>query len=88
MQGTIAVGYRLFDTVHFGTSLQMTKDRKVNTAINDLSCLQNKCSEFLYTAVDTVDALAMRKFHFNEVMSLPLAKGIRKTIKTNYKYII
>lgn len=68
MKGTVGVGYQLFNEVHYGIKLTMSRERKVNSAINDYSCLHNKCSEFLYRPVDTVEALAMRRFNFNHVM--------------------
>jgi len=46
----------------------MSKQKKDANVINDYSCLYNKCSEFLYKPIDTVEALAMRKENFNEVM--------------------
>ena len=48
----------------------MTVDEKHKgkIAINDYSCLYDKCSEFLYRALDFVQAFAIRKQYFNEVM--------------------
>jgi len=87
-KGTVGVGYRLFSEVFFGRKILMTKHKKVISVINDYSCLQDKCSEFLYKPVDRVEALAMRKENFNEVMRENEGKKLKKQIARNYKYII
>jgi len=41
---------------------------KTISAINDYSCLHNKCSEFLYTPLEPTEALAVRRENFNIAM--------------------
>ena len=64
MKGTVGVGYRLFNEIFYGTKLQMSQEKKINSVINDYSCLYDKSSEFLYRPIDIVEALAMRKYNF------------------------
>ena len=46
----------------------MGAQKKTISAINDYSCLHNKCSEFLYTALEPTEALAVRRENFNNAM--------------------
>lgn len=48
MNGTIGVGYRLFNEVFYGVSIVMSKTKRIISPINDYSCISNKSSEFLY----------------------------------------
>jgi hypothetical protein len=64
MKGTVGVGYRLFNEIFYGTKLCMSQEKKINSVINDYSCLFDKSSEFLYRPIDNVEALAMRKYNF------------------------
>lgn len=88
MKGTVGVGYRLFSETFYGVKLMMSSERKINTAINDYSSLNNKCSEFLYRPLDFVEALAMRKFNFCSVMKDQNIKSLKQRIATNYKYLV
>jgi len=67
-KGSVGIGYRLFNEIFYGKQIVMSKKKKSAIVINDYSCLYNKCSEFLYQPIDTVEAMAMRKENFNEVM--------------------
>jgi hypothetical protein len=42
----------------------MTKGKKIICPINDYSCIMNRVSEFLYKAIDYVEALSVRKDNF------------------------
>jgi hypothetical protein len=61
------------------------QDKKTPSGINDYSCLHNKCSEFLYVPLDYVEALAMRKENFDQIMKIPIAKKLQSPIAQNYK---
>ena len=63
--GAVCVGYRLFDEIFYGMRVVMNQEKKIISAINDYSCLHNKCSEFLYMPVEFTEALAMRRENFN-----------------------
>ena len=71
MNGAVGVGYRLFDEFFFGKKILIPKGprvlvrRKLNV-INDYSCITGKGSEFLYRAIETTEALAMRRPQFLE----------------------
>lgn len=83
MKGAVGVGYRLFNEIFYGKKLIMTNKKaggKPLTVINDYSSLLNKCSEFLYKPIDSVEALAMRKQKFNIIMSDIQAKKLKKEI--------
>lgn len=43
-EGSVRVGYRLFNETHYGKMLEK------KAVVNDYSCAFDKCSEFLYTA--------------------------------------
>jgi hypothetical protein len=64
MKGTFGVGYRLFSEVFYAVQIMMNKEKRIICPINDYSALFDKYSEFLYSPVDNIDALAMRKEHF------------------------
>ena len=68
MTGAVGVGYRLFDEIFYGVRIVMSGTKKIISAINDYSCLHNKCSEFLYMPMEPTQALAMRREHFKNVM--------------------
>lgn len=76
-RGAVGVGYRLFDEIFYGMRIVMSREKRVNTGINDYSCLHNKCSEFLYMPVEYTEALAMRRENFNETMSDPMATYLK-----------
>lgn len=85
MSGAVGVGYRLFSEIFYGTQLFM-KNKRVFSVINDYQCLENKCSEFLYKAIDNVEALAIRKPNYNDVMeSSSELKRMKPAILRNYK---
>lgn len=86
--GAVGVGYRLFNEVFYGMSIIMSKNKRIISPINDYSCVSNKSSEFLYTPVEKVEALAIRREHFNVLMSDPIGKRMRPHIARNYKYLI
>lgn len=46
----------------------MSSEKRIICPINDYYCLFEKCSEFLYSPVNNVDALAIRKVNFNELL--------------------
>jgi hypothetical protein len=66
----------------------MSRQKRIVSPINDYSCLCNKSSEFLYQPIEKVEALAIRREHFNEVMNDPVATRMRPFIAKNYKEII
>lgn len=85
------VGYRLFNEEFFAMSIVMGKTGKQTRKIcpiNDYSCLCNKSSEFLYKPVEIVEALAIRRENFNNIMHDDMAKNIRPFIARNYKTLI
>ena len=88
MKGSVGVGYRLFNETFFGVRLMMTNEKKISAGINDYGCLENKCSEFLYTPIEMTEALAIRKFHFTNVIDNSTLRGLKRRISTNYKYLI
>lgn len=73
LNGAVGVGYRLFDEFFFGKTILISKgprvlgQKKLNV-INDYSCITNKGSEFLYRAIETTEAFAMRRPQFLEQM--------------------
>ena len=63
------MGYRLFEEIFYGARIAMGPQKnKTISAINDYSCLHNKCSEFLYTPLEPTEALAVRRENFNIAM--------------------
>jgi len=48
--------------------------------INDYSCMYNKCSEFLYYPIDQVEAFAMRKYKFVEILKKKPARHMNTEI--------
>jgi len=78
IKGGVAIGYRLFSEIFYGRRIVMAKRKKIISVINDYSSLQDKCSEFLYTPIDRVEALAMRKENFNEVMRNSEGKKLKQ----------
>lgn len=86
--GSVGVGYRLFNEVFYGMRIVMSKNKRIISPINDYSCLCNKSSEFLYQPIDKVEAVAIRREHFNEIIEDPIANRIRPFIAKNYKYMI
>lgn len=79
-RGAIGVGYRLFNEIFYGLRIAINQDKKTPSGINDYSCLHNKCSEFLYVPLDYVEALAMRKENYDQIMQIPIAKKLKQTI--------
>ena len=79
MKGGVGIGYRLFNEIFYGKSI-IFKSRKHLSVINDYSSLFNKCSEFLFTPIDRVEALAMRKENYNEQMQNSLGKKLKPII--------
>ena len=58
-EGSVRVGYRLFNETHYGKMLEK------KAVVNDYSCAFDKCSEFLYTAFSAqVKGYAIRKNSF------------------------
>lgn len=85
-KGLVGIGYRLFNEPFFGKQILVTKDRRILSVINDYSSLENKCSEFLYRAIDASEALAVRKENFNEVIFKSYyGKKLMKAITKRYK---
>ena len=82
------MGYRLFEEIFYGMRIVMSREKRVNTGINDYSCLHNKCSEFLYMPVEYTEALAMRRENFSETMEHPMATYLKQEIARIYKYVI
>lgn len=72
----------------FGMRIFISGKKKKIGAINDYSCLKEKCSEFLYMPIDYVEAMVIRKGNFQEVMKTPFGKYLSKEIVSKYKYII
>ena len=67
-EGSVRVGYRLFNETHYGKMLEK------KAVVNDYSCAFDKCSEFLYTAFSAqVKGYAIRK---NSFLSLTKQKEI------------
>jgi hypothetical protein len=66
----------------------MNANEKIISPINDYSCINKKCSEFLYQPIDKIEAYGMRKENFNEIMKNSFAKRIKKMITQNYSEII
>jgi hypothetical protein len=87
-KGAVGIGYRLFNEVFFGMQILMSKSKKIISVINDYSCLNNKCSEFLYQPIDHVEGFGMRRENFNRVMKDPMAKQLKLDIARNYKYTL
>jgi hypothetical protein len=87
-KGSVAVGYRIFSEMFFGKQITMSKNKKVISVINDYSCINYKCSEFLYKAIDFTEALAMRQRNFKEVIKLPRGRKLKPDIANKYKYEI
>lgn len=71
--GSVGVGYRLFNEVFYGMRIIMTKQKRIIAPINDYSSLFNKSSEFLYQPIEKVEALAIRRENFNEIIEDPIA---------------
>ena len=46
----------------------------------------NKCSEFLYLPIDTVEAFSMRKHLFSHILEYRQARHMKTEIALNYKY--
>lgn len=88
MKGTFGVGYRLFNEVFYAVQIMMNKEKRIICPINDYCALYDKCSEFLYSPVDNIDALSMRKEHFQTLMKHPMAKKVKREIKKNYKELL
>jgi hypothetical protein len=87
-KGGVGVGYRFFNEIFYGTKIVQNKKKSVTCAINDQICLEDKCSEFLYQPIDIVEAFAMRKPHFINVMKHTFAKMLLPKIAKRYKQII
>lgn len=58
------------------------------SAINDYSCLHNKCSEFLFKALEPTEALAMRRENFNNMMEDPATSKLKVEIARVYRYVV
>lgn len=86
--GSVGVGYRLFNEIFYGLSIIMSKNKRIIAPINDYSCLSNKSSEFLYKPIEKVEALAIRKPFFNELMEESTANKMRLFMAKNYKQVI
>jgi len=68
-KGTVGVGYKLFNQTFYGTQIIMNKKMSTINVINDYALIFEKCAEFLYHPFDIVEAYAMRKENFLNVMS-------------------
>ena len=89
MNGSVGVGYRLFNEIFFGVSLVMSKTKRIISPINDYSCISNKSSEFLYQPIEKAEALAIRREDFNTMLDEdPTAKKLKPFIAQNYKVTI
>lgn len=55
VNGRVIIGYRLFKEVFYAKILSKS------TCVGDFSCLNNKVSEFLYKASETVTGFAIKK---------------------------
>lgn len=62
LEGKVAIGYRLYSETFYGKMLEK------KSVINDYACIYNKCSEFLYVAIEKVEGYAFRKVHYNEII--------------------
>lgn len=67
-KGSVGVGYRLFNEIFYGMRIVMQANKKIISPINDYSCINNKCSEFLYQPIDKIEAYGIRKENFNEIL--------------------
>lgn len=90
MNGAIGVGYRLFEELFYGKKIVIRKGSKILSrrqlnVINDYACITNKCSEFYYRALETSEALIMRRSEFLEQMEHPLTKQMKREIVKLYK---
>lgn len=66
MKGKVGVGYRLFNTIHYGRILT-TKN-----VVNDYAMLRDKVSEFTYIPIiDRAEGLCMRRENWMELFELP-----------------
>lgn len=88
ISGAMGVGYRLFNEIFYGVQIVMNNNKKTICPINDYSCIMNRVSEFLYKPIDMVEALAVRKDNFKELLEHPMAKKMLPAIKVNYTYQI
>jgi len=66
-------------------SIIMSNNKRIIAPINDYSSLTEKCSEFLYKPIEHVEALAMRKVKYNEVMKDNIARKMRPNIAKCYR---
>ena len=99
-RGAVAIGYRLFENVYYARKMFMAKPKPGQVAkplqknkgtfpvINDYSCLYNKSAEFLYRPIDAVEAFAIRKYKFMELLRWKAARHIIPEIQINYKFSI
>lgn len=71
MKGKVGVGYRLFNSIHYGKIL-MTKN-----VVNDYAMLRDKMSEFTYKPInDQVEGLCMRRENWVCIFKLPFFNKI------------
>lgn len=63
----------------------MGNKKKTISPINDYNSIMETNSEFLYKAIETVEALIIRKYIFNKIMQGYMAKEMIKQIKKVYQ---
>lgn len=78
VKGRVIVGYRLFKEVFYAKIISKS------ASIGDFPCLNNKVSEFLYKASETVTGFAIKKQNFTSMMKMSLGKELLPKIKNNY----
>jgi len=54
--------------IFYGTTIKMVKEKKTISPINDYNSIMETNSEFIYKAIDNVEALIIRKYEFNKIM--------------------
>jgi len=82
-KGSVGVGYRLFNDVHYARTMFMAKNKEqkgIYPVINDYSIMFNKCSEFLYLPIDFVEAFSMRRWRFKQLLEMPAARHMKGEI--------
>ena len=71
MKGKVGVGYRLFNSVHYGRIIT-TKN-----TVNDYAMLRDRMSEFIYRPIiESVEGLCMRRENWSTIFKLPFFNKI------------
>ena len=81
-QGSILIGYRLFNDTFYAKCIKNT------VIVGDFSCLHNKVSEFIYKPHEQVIGFAIKKDKFVQVLDDGLGKKLIPKIVKNYTDLI